>query len=243
MVPDSGNVNFDTAMAEISGLSLPFSLDRDEIAKLARFIEIFVSWNERFRFSKFRGIPDLVRSLVVPSLLITTAFKNSGPIIDLGSGPGIPGVPISIHFPDRHVTLVESSGKAVEFVRECKNRLDFQNLVIVQERAENIARDLKYREKFSTLTARAFAPLPILLEIASAFVKHGGEIVYQCSEDSERKYSEKLCNAGLLGLEPVGFETIGDGTSPVYYGRFVKTGLLPDIYPRSWKKMKNQPLF
>jgi len=167
-------------------------------------------------------------------------------LLDLGSGPGIPGVPIQILRPALKVTCLESSDFCVEFLRACASTLPLPDLDILPARAESLAHDPLHRGAFDGLVARAFAPLAIVVEIASAFVRPGGFITIQCSARTSSAIAEHDALMAPLGCR---FDRIGTVSlsSPagidIPYARFHQISPPDPAYPRSWKAMKTRPLW
>ncbi|MBR4443037.1 MAG: 16S rRNA (guanine(527)-N(7))-methyltransferase RsmG [Clostridia bacterium] len=117
-----------------------------------------------------RNYLDSLAPLTVPGLL--DGVKT---LCDVGSGAGFPGIPLSIARPDIRVTLMDSLGKRVDFLNNVIERLRL-NAEAVHLRAEEAARGV-YRDLFDAATARAVAPLPVLLELAMPLVRQGGRFI------------------------------------------------------------------
>ena len=98
-------------------------------------------------------------------------------IVDLGTGAGLPGIPLAIARPELHVALLEVTEKKVRFLNHAKEELGLKNLQVLHARAEKIGELLAYRETFELAVARAVAPLPVLLEYCAPLVHTGGAIL------------------------------------------------------------------
>lgn len=114
--------------------------------------------------------------LFLDSLLaVKTGLFHSGmKVIDIGSGAGFPALPLKIYYPEVKFWLVEARAKKVEFLRQVVALLGLKGVTVINERAENLAHQPDYREKFDLATARAVAPLPVLLEYCLPFVRLNG---------------------------------------------------------------------
>ena len=111
---------------------------------------------------------------VLDSLLFAEVFEGIGEakLLDLGSGGGCPAVPLKICFPQLDITMVDSVGKKVAFLKQAVSELGLENIRAIHSRAEDFANT--HRETFDIVTAKAVAELPTLLEYAMPFLKVGG---------------------------------------------------------------------
>ena len=104
-------------------------------------------------------------------------------LVDVGSGGGMPGLPLKIAFPHLRVTLVESVGKKADFLRQTVADLGLDQVEVVAERAETAAHDAQHRDAYDWATARALGPLPLVVELCAPFLAPGGLLVAQRSGD------------------------------------------------------------
>jgi len=111
------------------------------------------------------------------ALLLRVSFRPGERLLDVGSGAGIPGIPIGIAVPETEVVLLEAVRRKVVFLEEVVARLSLRNIAVVWGRAEEYGRREGYREAFDWVVARAVAPLRELVEYALPFVRLGGRFV------------------------------------------------------------------
>ena len=117
--------------------------------------------------------------LVSDSLVLLEHLDDARKLVDVGSGGGLPGLPLKIARPELSVTLIEADlDKAAFLVRACA-ALGLQDVEVVARRAEEVGRDPLYREAFDVAVARALAPMPILAELCLPLVKVGGRLLAQ----------------------------------------------------------------
>src|SRR5258708_2046465 len=104
-------------------------------------------------------------------------------LIDVGSGGGMPGLPLKIAFPQLRVTLVESVGKKAAFLRDTVQQLGLEDVEVVAMRAELAARGPEHRDAYDWATARGLAKLPVVVELCAPFLNQGGLLVAQPTPD------------------------------------------------------------
>jgi 16S rRNA (guanine527-N7)-methyltransferase len=125
-------------------------------AGLLAYIELLAKWNKAYNLTAVRDPVDMVSRHLLDSLA-TLPFIRGKTLADLGSGAGLPGIPLAIAMPDLAVTLVESNGKKARFLREAARSLPLPNVVVAQARVQDAA------GPFDCITARAFASLADML--------------------------------------------------------------------------------
>src|SRR5438477_6931190 len=123
--------------------------------------------------------------LVEDSLVLLDHLGDAKRLVDVGSGGGLPGLPLKIARPELAVTLVEAdSGKAAYLVQACA-RLGLLDVEVVARRAEEAGHDARYRESFDVAVARALAALPVLVELCLPRVRLGGSVRAQKTDKEE----------------------------------------------------------
>ena len=172
--------------------------------------------------------------------LIPLAGLGSGSVVDVGTGAGFPGVPLAIALPGARVTLLDSLGKRVDFLREACGALGLENTRCVHARAEEFGE----RERFDWAVSRAVAPLPILCELSLPLVRTGGRFLAMKSSHSQ----EELDGAGraisLLGGRAAWAKDYPIPGTDIQHRLICieKTSPTPKKYPRRFAQIKKQPL-
>ena len=155
----------------------------------------------------------------------------------MGSGGGLPGIPLAIAFPRMRFTLLESTGKKAHFLEETAKKLALGNVRVVSERAETFAQG-KGRERFDVATSRAVSRLPVLLELTLPFVRVGGASLAIKGEQAQAEVDESKRALALLFGVVSRVQRTPTGTVV----RVDKTHATPARYPRRNGEPKRHPL-
>ena len=163
-------------------------LSQRQLEQFHIYYQELVDWNQRINLTSITGYEEVQVMHFLDSLTVNLALGQSiigggFRVIDVGTGAGLPGVPLKILFPDIKLVLLESTAKKAEFLRHLERRLELDNVEIVAGRAEDAAHETRYREKFDLALSRAVAPLPALVELTLPFCAVGGSVVAQKKGD------------------------------------------------------------
>lgn len=208
------------------------------------FYEMLIEKNKVMNLTGITEFEEVVEKHFLDSIYLNRVIDFSKPlrILDLGTGAGFPGIPLKIAFPEMEITLVDSLNKRILFLEEVIKKLGLKSITAVHARAEELARDKSYREKFDLCVSRAVANLSTLEEYCIPFIHIGGKFVsYKSGEvEEEVKESKKACF--LLGgelKEVYKFELEESKRSFVIVEK-VKT--TPKTYPRKAGTPSKTPL-
>jgi 16S rRNA (guanine527-N7)-methyltransferase len=114
----------------------PDPADPARIAQLLSFIELLERWNQTYNLTAIRDPEQMITRHLLDSLSVMP-WIDHGPVLDAGTGAGLPGIPLAIMRPDLHITLLDSSGKKVRFLRQAARQLELVNIHPVQARLES----------------------------------------------------------------------------------------------------------
>jgi len=134
--------------------ALSLTLDERELALLLQFLDLLRQWNKAYNLTAVTDIEDMVRLHLLDSLAIAP-FLDGERFIDVGTGPGLPGIPLAIALPHCHFTLLDSNGKRVRFLFQAKVALGLANIAEVHGRAETFQAESPY----AGVISRAFSSL------------------------------------------------------------------------------------
>ena len=179
--------------------------------------------------------------LVADSLVLLDHLGEARNLVDVGSGGGLPGLPLKIARPDLEVTLIEADQAKAAFLVQAAARLDLSGVEVLARRAEDVGRDVRYRETFDVATARALAPMPVVAELCLPLVRVGGRLLAQ-KTDPEEIESARLAIAALGGeltsVEPAPSRARHAGVVVVV----AKLAHTPPRYPRRPGLPRRKPL-
>jgi 16S rRNA (guanine527-N7)-methyltransferase len=150
---------------------LPADLpNRERVASAAvRHLELLAEINEVMNLTRITTPRDAIIKHILDSVMPWKLFAGAATVLDAGTGPGFPGLPLALALPETRFTLAESTGKKARFVESVIADLKMRNACVLAERVEDIGK----RERFEIVTARAFAPLPKALKMLAPLLKRG----------------------------------------------------------------------
>ncbi len=149
------------------------SLDPTLAAPLLAYLALLVRWNQSYNLTAIRDPREMVAKHLLDSLAMHAFVDDVETLADLGTGAGLPGIPLAIARPTLQVALVESNGKKARFMREALRHLGLGNARVVESRIE--AFDAP--GQFDAITARALATLPLILELGGHLLKPHGTLL------------------------------------------------------------------
>ncbi len=139
----------------------------------------------------------------IPDALAVLDFwtvKSGDRVADIGTGGGLPGLALANALPEVEFTLVDSTAKKIEAIRDMADDLGLKNVHGLVGRFEELAHENKWREQFDAVTARAVAELPVLLEYVAGFLKVGGKFFAWKQADYEEELESSAKAQQILGL-------------------------------------------
>jgi 16S rRNA (guanine527-N7)-methyltransferase len=171
------------------------------------------------------------QELVEDSLVLLGHLGDARRLVDVGSGGGLPGLPLKIARADLAVTLVEADQAKAAFLVQACARLGLHDVEVVARRAEDVGRDSRYRETFDVAVARALAPMPALVELCLPLVRVGGRLLAQKTEQEDvagARHAIELLGGSLETVATAPSVARGSGTVVVVR----KIAATPAAYPR-----------
>ena len=153
------------------GLSaLPLDLNGNVQHRLIDYVQLLVKWNRAYNLTAVRQPEQMVTRHLLDSLVIGPYLQ--GPhILDVGTGAGLPGIPLALAYPDLHFTLLDSNGKKIRFVTQAVAELGLANVDVIQSRIEAF----QPTSRFDTITARAYASMEELISQTTRLLANEGQ--------------------------------------------------------------------
>ena len=222
----------DRLIAGAAGLGL--LLAPGQVEQFETYYRELVRWNRRVNLTAIVDYEEVQLKHFLDSLTIAVAVDVSRlRVLDLGTGAGLPGVPLKIIFPSISLVLVDSVHKKTAFLNHLVAGLGLGDVEVVAARAEELARDDGYRERFDLVLSRGVARLATLVELALPFSRVGGSFIAQKKEGIEEEVEEARRAIDVLGgglREVRGVELEGlDQRALVIIDKISPT---PALYPR-----------
>lgn len=186
----------------INGIKeLGIEITNRQVEQFLKYYEMLVETNKVMNLTSIVNLDEVIVKHFIDSLLVvkTIDMNKFNTMIDVGTGAGFPGIPLKIMFPNLKVVLLDSLNKRLKFLDSIIDELQLTDISTVHGRAEDIGKDIEYREKFDVCVSRAVANLSTLSEYCIPFISVGGEFISYKSEfsEEEKRGAEKAIN--LLG--------------------------------------------
>lgn len=222
------------------GFGLAF--DDGDIERLGRYLALLYAANSVVNLTAITDLEEawtrhIFDSLTLIPLLVE--LPEGSHIADVGTGGGMPGIPLAIALPNHRFTLLEATGKKVQFLNAATAALGLPNVEVVQGRAETLGQQHKvYRESFDAVCARALGAMNVAAELTVPLMRPGGSVLLTKGARAD----EELAHATEALRE---LHAVHAGTIETPTGRIVvltKQSRTPRLYPRRDGEPKRAPL-
>ncbi len=212
-----------------------------DINKYYKYMNSIIEKNQFINLTSITEPKEFVIKHFIDSLVVSNYIEGNK-VLDIGTGAGFPGVPLAINSLDKSFVLLDSVNKKLDVIRGTIKELDINNIEVIHSRAEDLANNEKYREKFDVVVSRAVANLTTLVEYMLPFVKVGGTCICMKGPNYENEVDEARKAISILGgkIEKVLNLDIEGNERNIIFIR--KNSSTPTKYPRGQGKPLKEPI-
>lgn len=197
----------------IKGLKeIQLEAEEEKIEALLRYAFLIFQYNQKARLVGYRGIEEIINLLILDSLLflLTENSLSNQKAIDVGTGAGIPSVPLKIFFDDWTLDLVEPAGKKAAFLRKIQRELKIEKTRIFQKKLDELNKEKESNPTYTLAFSRAFGNFALLLTLLKPFLRKGGlAVIYQgeaTAQQLKESYKGKIIYNGYQLYQQEKFE-------------------------------------
>ncbi len=216
---------------------LGITLTPGQIDQFEAYYASLSEWNQRFNLTAIVDYQDVQIKHFLDSLTVSTAMSQNTSglsVIDVGSGAGLPGIPLKIVWPQIRLTLLESVHKKTGFLNNMVNILGLKDVDVVTGRAEEVAHLSSYREQFDVTVSRGVAGMATLAELCLPFCRIAGIFIAQKKGDINQEVIQAERSISLMGGKLVNLKSVDlpDLADNRYLVIVEKVSATPSGYPR-----------
>ena len=231
-----------TARAAEAGIPLT----AEQVGQFSVYNEMLLDWNTRMNLTALTAPEDVAVKHIIDSLTAYDAalFDGARTLIDVGTGAGLPGIPLAVYAPHLTVTLLDSLNKRVRFLMEVAAAMGLPNVRCIHARAEEAARTAEHRAAYDIAVSRAVARLPVLLEYTLPFVRVGGTLLAlkgraYAEEQKEARRAAEVLGGGRITARTVRLPGLDDVRAMLTVTKERQT---PAAYPRGGGAPTRRPI-
>ena len=224
--------------------AIGIQLSDEQIEQFLTYYEMLIEKNKVMNLTAITDFDEVLEKHFEDSLSLIQAvdLEKSQEVIDLGTGAGFPGIPLKIAFPNLQITLADSLNKRILFLDDVIRELGLTGIDTVHGRAEDLAKNSDYREKFDLCVSRAVANLSTLSEYCLPFVKIGGKFISYKAGECDEEVAASKSSVFLLGGKISDIKKFELGESGRAFVIIDKVSGTPKKYPRKAGTPSKDPL-
>lgn len=224
--------------------AIGIELSDEQLEQFLTYYEMLIEKNKVMNLTAITDFDEVLEKHFEDSLSLIQAvdLEKSQAVIDLGTGAGFPGIPLKIAFPNLQITLADSLNKRILFLDDVIRELGLVGIDTVHGRAEDLAKNSDYREKFDLCVSRAVANLSTLSEYCLPFVKIGGKFISYKAGECDEEVAASKSSVFLLGGKISDIKKFELGESGRAFVIIDKVSGTPKKYPRKTGTPSKDPL-
>ena len=224
--------------------AIGIELSDEQLEQFLTYYEMLIEKNKVMNLTAITDFDEVLEKHFEDSLSLIQAVDlvKSQAVIDLGTGAGFPGIPLKIAFPNLQITLADSLNKRILFLDDVIRELGLTGIDTVHGRAEDLAKNSDYREKFDLCVSRAVANLSTLSEYCLPFVKIGGKFISYKAGECDEEVAASKSSIFLLGGKISDIKKFELGESGRAFVIIDKVSGTPKKYPRKAGTPSKDPL-
>ncbi|MSP28767.1 MAG: 16S rRNA (guanine(527)-N(7))-methyltransferase RsmG [Methylococcales bacterium] len=177
----------------LTALNLPHT--PEQIEQLLAFIKLIAKWNKAYNLTAVRNNEDMARLHILDSLVILPYIEGKR-VIDIGTGAGLPGIPLAIFLSEVDFVLLDSNAKKTRFVQQVILELKLKNVSVLHSRVEGYQPELG----FDTVTMRAFASLPDIMKLTAHLLNENGVLLAMKGQIPEAELADIKAKVTLITI-------------------------------------------
>ncbi len=223
---------------------IDIELNNVQIKQFFSYMNLLIEWNKKINLTAIIEPKEIIIKHFVDCGTIFKYIEEKDNVIDVGTGAGFPGIPIKILNNKINITLVDSLNKRINFLSEVVNELELKNVKVIHGRAEDLAQNKEYREKYDKAISRAVANLSTLSEYDLPFVKINGKMIAMKGFEIEEELSNAKKAIEILGgkIEKVEKFSLIDTENKRSIVLINKLKSTPRQYPRKAGRPSKEPI-
>jgi len=202
-----------TILAEgAEGLGL--DLSSEQMDQFQAYYDVLTDWAERVSLTAVKDEEGIQKRHFLESAALIPVLREQGlsledkSLIDIGSGAGIPGIPLKIIEPSLKLTIVEAKQRKAEFLGALLKELNIDDVVVIPRRSEETAHNAIHREQYNYAAAKALAPLATLIELTLPFLVMGGVVIAPKGKETDKEVAEaevalETLKGSIRAVEPI----------------------------------------
>lgn len=228
---------------EIRNTLKEIELTENQIEQFYNYMNGILKWNKSINVTSITDEKMFIVKHFADSLTINRFVEDKKTLIDIGTGAGFPGIPLKIVNKDLKVTLIDSVNKKLNIIRDITADFNLENLEIIHTRAEDLANDIEYREKYDIATTRAVSNLTTIAEYMLPFVKINGYAICMKGPNIKQELEDSKVAIEVLGGKLEKIESLNVGNElerNIILIKKVKS--TPKKFPRGKGKPLKEPI-